>query len=484
MSRKIVGPFNRVEGDLEVQLDIKDNRVQDAWVVSPLYRGFEQILHGKDPNDALVYTPRICGICSVSQSVATARALADAQGISMSPNGSIATNLILGNENVADHLTHFYLFFMPDFARNVYSGKSWFDLIQRRFKAVSGSATKEILPPRAEFLHLMGLLAGKWPHSLAIQPGGTTRSIAIQEKIRIQSILQNFRRFLEQTLFADNLEAIIDLKSQQELDNWLDTQNQKTNPGDFAHFLNLAHDLNLCELGRASDIFMSYGAYEKDDSHLFLRGVWDKQLVEFNPDTISEDISHSWMDHQNQAAHPYKGVTIPLADKSNAYTWCKAPRLDNQVVEVGALARQMVNGHPLIRDLVQQSGGNVRNRVIARLMEIAQVTIAMQNWIGEIKIKEPYCEHGKMPDEAQGFGLVEAARGSLGHWIRVKKGRILNYQIVAPTTWNFSPRDINGVRGALEQALLNAPVMEGEKNPVAVQHIVRSFDPCMVCTVH
>lgn len=80
--------------------------------------------------------------------------------------------------------------------------------------------------------------------------------------------------------------------------------------------------------------------------------------------------------------------------------------------------------------------------------------------------------------------MVEAARGSLGHWLEVKKGKISNYQIIAPTTWNFSPRDEQGVPGALEQALEGAPVREGEKDPVAVQHIVRSFDPCMVCTVH
>jgi hydrogenase large subunit len=82
------------------------------------------------------------------------------------------------------------------------------------------------------------------------------------------------------------------------------------------------------------------------------------------------------------------------------------------------------------------------------------------------------------------MGLVEAARGSLGHWLSIRRGRILNYQIIAPTTWNFSPRDADGVPGALEQALVGAPVCDGETNPVAVQHVVRSFDPCMVCTVH
>ena len=70
-----VGPFNRVEGDLEVHLEVEGGRVVAARVNSTLYRGFEQILLGKAPIDALVITPRICGICSVSQSTAAAYAL-------------------------------------------------------------------------------------------------------------------------------------------------------------------------------------------------------------------------------------------------------------------------------------------------------------------------------------------------------------------------------------------------------------------------
>jgi hydrogenase large subunit len=89
-----------------------------------------------------------------------------------------------------------------------------------------------------------------------------------------------------------------------------------------------------------------------------------------------------------------------------------------------------------------------------------------------------------LPQHADAFGLCEAARGSLGHWLSIRNGRIANYQIVAPTSWNFSPRDRAGTPGALEAALVGTPVSEGDKTPVAVQHIVRSFDPCMVCTVH
>jgi Ni,Fe-hydrogenase I large subunit len=165
MTRRVIGPFNRVEGDLEVKIDIDDGNVVDAWVTSPLYRGFERMLVGKDPRDALVYAPRICGICSVSQSVAAAIALRRAQGLVAAPNGELVTNLVAACENIADHLTHFYLFFMPDFARQVYADQTWFSDTEQRFKAVIGSAAQQFLPVRAQFLHLMGVLATRWYHA-------------------------------------------------------------------------------------------------------------------------------------------------------------------------------------------------------------------------------------------------------------------------------------------------------------------------------
>jgi hydrogenase large subunit len=482
VSRRVVGPFNRVEGDLEVELTIEQRVVTSANVVSSLYRGFEQILHGKEPGDALVYTPRICGICSVSQSAAAARALADLQGISVPPNGERALNLILATENLTDHLTHFYLFFMPDFARAIYAEESWYPLIADRFRAHTGAAAREMLQARAGFMHLMGLLAGKWPHSLAIQPGGTTRALEMQERARLQAIIYGFRRFLETTLFGDALERIVALDSIEALDSWMVARAPESS--DFRRFLEVAKRLHLHQLGRASDRFMSYGAYVSGEHHHLAQGVWDGELQPLDPSRISEDVSHSWMGHQREPKHPYDGITLPDADVEQAYTWCKAPRLDGKVVEVGALARQQVDGHPLIRGLVSQSGGNVRNRVIARLLESARILLLMEGWVMEIQPRESFCNQAPMVEEAQGFGLVEAARGSLGHWMRVKHGRILNYQIIAPTTWNFSPRDRKGQPGALELALQGAKLREGEQDPVAVQHIVRSFDPCMVCTVH
>lgn len=110
-----------------------------AEVTAPLYRGFEQILEGRPPLEALALAPRICGICSVSQPVAAAAALRDAMAAEVAPNGILATNLAHAAENAADHLTHFYIFFMPDFAREACAAHAWHEAARDRFAATRGT---------------------------------------------------------------------------------------------------------------------------------------------------------------------------------------------------------------------------------------------------------------------------------------------------------------------------------------------------------
>ncbi len=251
--RRVVGPFNRVEGDLEITLDIDDGRVAAAYVNSPLYRGFEQILQGKLPADALVLVPRICGICSVAQSAATALALADAAGTTPPSNGRLAANLTLAVENLADHLTHFYLFFMPDFAREEYKSRRWYHGAAQRFRAIAGSAPNEVLPARARFMQMMGLLAGKWPHTLAVQPGGSTRPLQSSELFRLQRSLREFRGFLERVTFGARLEDVAAIASRQQLDAW----RAQAGGGDLSTFLDIAAELDLWQVGRGGDRFMS-----------------------------------------------------------------------------------------------------------------------------------------------------------------------------------------------------------------------------------
>jgi len=483
--RLIIGPFNRVEGDLEVRLDLAGDHVDSARVTSPLYRGFEAMLVGKPASDALTYAPRICGICSVSQSIAAARALAGVRPAGLErrlppANGAHATNLTHAVENLADHITHFYLFFMPDFARATYAGEPWHEATATRFMALKGSAAAQMLPARAGLMNLMGILAGKWPHTLSIQPGGSTRAITRAEQARLRLMLAGFRAFCETTLFAAPLETIAGLSSRDALYAWADT-----NPGDFAHFLRLSQALGLARLGRTALRHISFGAYPSGDGPLFPRGVFHAETATASPlplGAITEDISHAW--YRGAGGQPHSAAPTPDMANPDAYSWCKAPRLDGHVAEVGALSRQLVAGHPLLRDMVTREGASVEARVTARLIEVALVTLAMEQWLAAIDPAAPFQDTRPGLDTGDAMGLTEAARGSLGHWLRLDQGRITHYQIIAPTTWNFSPRDASGTPGPLEQALVGTPIRPGETDPVAVQHVVRSFDPCMVCTVH
>ena len=483
MTRLLVGPFNRVEGDLEVTLDIADGRVQSAHVNAPMYRGFEQILQGKSPHDALVYVPRICGICSVSQSVAAARALADLGNITMPPNGLAVCNVILATENLADHLSHFYLFFMPDFTRQVYASQAWHAEAQRRFDPTHGEQTRLAISARQRWFEMLGTLAGKWPHTQCIEPGGSSRAVEPAERTRLLARLREFRGFLERQLFAAPLEFISGLGSEAELWAW---HAQDPWRGGLRLFLAMVQDLGLATLGAGPGRFLSYGAYPQADGSFGLgRGVWHGgALLPLDEGAIREDATHAWLQDAGGPQHPSSGLTVPEADKPGAYTWNKAPRLGGQVVETGAIARQLASAHPLLLDAVGRCGGTVYTRVLARVLELARVVPMMEQWLQGLRPTEPWCASGALPEDGQGLGLSEAARGALGHWVSVRRGRIGNYQIVAPTTWNFSPRDAAGTPGALEQALVGAPVQPGETTPVSVQHIVRSFDPCMVCTVH
>ncbi len=83
----------------------------------------------------------------------------------------------------------------------------------------------------------------------------------------------------------------------------------------------------------------------------------------------------------------------------------------------------------------------------------------------------------------ESVGLIHAARGALGHWVKIIDNTIAHYQIITPTAWNGSPKDSRGNPGAWEQALIGTPVKDPD-NPMEAGHVVRSFDPCMVCAVH
>jgi hydrogenase large subunit len=208
-------------------------------------------------------------------------------------------------------------------------------------------------------------------------------------------------------------------------------------------------------------------------------------VSEFSPEHVTEHVAHSWFVDDDGGRHPFDGQTTPYATghEGKKYSWAKAPRYQGLPVETGPLAEAVVAGHPLFRDLVGRDGPSVFARQLARLVRQTELIPAMEQWLAETTGGGKfYTSPGEIVD-GEGAGLIQAPRGALGHWVKIADKRIKHYQIVTPTAWNASPRDSDGTRGPWEEALVGTAVKDAS-NPVEVGHVVRSFDACLVCTVH
>jgi hydrogenase large subunit len=477
-----IDPFNRIEGDLRVEIEVESNSVVSAKSSGIMFRGFERIMPGRSPMDALVITPRICGICSGSHGVAAAKSLAQAQGAEMPENGYHMKNLILGIEVVMSHLSHFYLLFAPDLANPRYKDLDISNTLNERFTAMSGSSVVLALKARQSALEIMGLVGGKWPNSLAIHPTGTTSTMNLSTLTRTIGILKEFLDFLERRFLGCPLTEWLDIDSFDKLLKWHKDNAHKES--DIGLFLTLCLEAGLDRIGKGPNRYMSYGAYDLPDGTTWLpSGIYDGRLQTFDQALVKEHIGASFFRDAVEARHPLDGVTSPLAEKSGAYSWAKAPRYDGKTVEVGPLARMIIADDPLLTDMMRQMDSSVMTRMFARLREMCRLTKEMSVWLEKIKPAEPFYAQPSSRFTANGIGLTEAARGSLGHWMKISSNLIENYQVVTPSAWNMSPRDENGQPGPVEQALTGIHVSDAS-DPVEVNHIIRSFDPCMSCTVH
>jgi Ni,Fe-hydrogenase III large subunit len=100
-------------------------------------------------------------------------------------------------------------------------------------------------------------------------------------------------------------------------------------------------------------------------------------------------------------------------------------------------------------------------RHLARQTEASLLAGAVQAWIANLVPEASALPvFPQPPSSADAFGLTEAPRGALGHWLSIRDSRISHYGIVAPTTWNASPRDESGLAGPLERALEGVAVAD------------------------
>jgi len=367
----------------------------------------------------------------------------------------------------------------------------------------------QALDMQREASKMMAIFGGKMPHPQSIVVGGVTCVQDIQNPARIaefKSILKKYRDFIKRAYMADILMAGT-----------------------------VYADEALDGTGAGLKNYMAYGDFRLDDNEfykaktLFPSGVVlngdISKLIPFDQQKIVEDVTHSWYKNYGDPKHPYEGETNPnytgLEKKEDGhaylktdekYSWIKSPIYDDNRIEVGPLARIVVGlaakderitkyatdflaklgdklglGKPAPVSVVFSTVG----RTAARAIETDLMADMMMEWIDELAKNvasgdlETWTkfDFDEVSRDAKGYGMAEAPRGALGHWVIIKDGKIENYQAVVPSTWNAAPRDYKGRMGAYEAALIGTKVADPEQ-PLEILRTIHSFDPCIACAVH
>ncbi|PLX79604.1 MAG: hydrogenase 2 large subunit [Desulfuromonas sp.] len=392
MAKRIaVDPITRIEGHLRIEAKLEGGKIVDAWSSSTAFRGVETILKGRDPRDAHHFTQRFCGVCTTVHSMASIRAVEDALKIEIPDNARLLRNLIMGIQNVQDHVIHFYHLHALDWvditsalqadpkktAQLAQSISDWPNSSVKHFEAVKARVAKFAtsssglgpfqnaywghkaykLPPEAnlmavahylealewqkEVIKIHAVLGSKNPHPQTFLVGGMSTPIhpdsqnAINaDKIAyLMKLFKQAREFVEKVYIPDVLAV--------------------------APFY-----LDWAGIGGGVGNFLSYGDFPESGgndvgSYYFPRGVIMGKdlanLMEMDEAKITEYVTNSWYNYaqgDDKGLHPYKGETkhnytgpkppYEWLDTNQKYSWVKSPRYMDQPMEVGPLARILV----------------------------------------------------------------------------------------------------------------------------------------------
>ena len=531
MAKVVIDPVTRIEGHLRIETEVSNGRVSSAWSTSPLFRGIEPILKDRDPRDAWMITQRLCGVCTYVHGVTSIRSVENSLQITIPENARVIRNLLMGAQFVHDHLVNFYQLHLLDWVdvvsalsadpakavtvdNQINSARTrtsnYFSGVKQQLAAFANSGQLgpfnngywghpayiltpeenlvfmanylEALKAQREVAHMHAIYGGKNPHPQTMIVGGITlnKDLTSSRITEFRNHVTAAQSFVNNYYLPDTTYLLSRYKD----------------------YVNIGPAENLMSFGEfplsssePSSLFFPRGA-------IFNRATTSVQSVDVN--NISEHITHSWY-AGSSSRNPAQGETVPsysALDTSGQYSWIKAPRYQGQPMEVGPLARVMVNygkGHAATKTLVntflQKLGLSLPamysslGRTAARAIETKVITDAMVSWAGQVKATTPSTsampnrKTFSMASSGSGVGLNEAPRGALGHWVNYSNQKITNYQMVVPSTWNFGPRDANDVPGPVENSLQGVPVAD-EARPLEVLRVIHSFNPCIACAVH
>ena len=441
--RITINPITRINGYMEIDADIEKQAIVDAKTKGMMFRGFEKMLQGRSPFDAVYFTQRICGICSTAHSMASALALEEALNIVPSEQGRYLRDLLHACEFLQNHLRHFYQLTIPDYVK-LPEDYPLFKMEHDDFrlpKDINDKMVKdyfESLEFSRSAHQMLAILGGKAPHNHGVFIGGITSPISADKIISIKSILYGIGRFIIEKMISD------------------------------VYIIGTYYP-EYYHMGGGYGNLLSYGCFNnyEDLGTLYVDPLVfsNSQITPFDPALITQGDEYAWFNENDE----------PDRNKPQAYSWVKAPRYENVPYEVGPLARQWLSGEYV-------NGISAMDRTIARVLEAKKIVDIMQTLIDQLIPGVPMQQEYEIPVQSSGKGLVDTTRGALGHWLYIENRAIAFYQIITPSAWNLSTQS-NGMKGTGEQALIGTPVSKLE-SPVEIGRIIRSFDPCVSCATH
>ena len=521
-----IDPVTRVAGSLAVHtvLDLEERKAIDAHSIASLFRGYEIILEGRDPRDAIDISSRACGVCGGVHATVSALAIEQTFGICPPPLGVEVRNLGEVGEYFYDRPLHLGLLAGPDYSTALVSvtNPELVTLAEKtlcRHGDIHGYRTiKDImdaLNPLTGRIYLEALewtrvgrvmcqiMLGKFPHPSTIVPGGMSCTISVS----------SFNEFYTQLGKIFDFCKVITRLWDDLMDFFLEANPEYEQVG--------ARPTNIAQSGVFDNSEVYDGTYANCDEWGNARWnvpgmIIEGKLVTTNLTDINvgfeEFIEHSFYDDWTKGApprfktdplgnpisphHPWNKRTLPRPTGKNfkeKYTWDTAPRWDRQVVETGAYGQlwgTALRGDYTENPFCEPTGDGIRmllprhalpetelfwplprtlcalERNRARAYSMAFTATIGMNCL--LKAFE-YWRMGetkvhtpfKIPrDERVSVGFWEAGRGYLTHHMIMDKGKIVNYQINTPSTLNASPTDPFGGLGPYEQAVVDTPILE------------------------
>jgi hydrogenase large subunit len=397
-------------------------------------------------------------------------------------------------------------------ANKKFANKKLYAEVVKRFSAYVGTSFQSGVTASSIPVEVYALFGGQWPHSSYMVPGGVMCAPTLKDITRAYAIMNQFKnQWLETTWLGCSIERYLQIKSWDDLMTWVEENEQQRN-SDLGLFIRASIEFGLDKFGQGVGKFLAMGTYLHKDRYnkptvesrnqalISSSGFYDgKNYHAFDHLEVMEHVKHTWFKDQ-KPDHPWNEPLPTPVESQNLinsnfdgkYSWAKAPRYKGHSAEAGPLARVIMNANPanmdhqikdpLFGDIMQKMGPSVFTRTLARVHEAPRLYEYINQWLGQIDLDAEFYSKPEERD-GQGFGATEAARGALAHWIDIKDGVIKNYQVIAPTTWNVGPNDDGGQSGPIEAALEGTEI-EDAHDPVEVGMVARSFDSCLVCTVH